>query len=258
MTEPPATRDSVAGPIDATRGAAREVTLVFLGITLASVVISRVGSAPPLSEYVHVAVATLFLWTAVHFAQRDTRGVTWFGLALGGLLVAPDDDAPRRSLAEDVRVALPSMLRELGVALLIAGAIFPPFVLGFSAWHGPTHPFVWTLPSDTASFVLAQILVVSLPEEALFRGYFQTRLSDLFPQTVTLGRVQLPWLSIAVQALLFGLVHLAVDLDVMRLSVLFPGLVFGVLRTWRGGIGAAVFFHALCNVLSDVLVRGWL
>jgi hypothetical protein len=34
--------------------------------------------------------------------------------------------------------------------------------------------------------------------------------------------------------------------------------VFGWLRALRGGIGAAAGFHALCNLLSDVLARSWL
>jgi membrane protease YdiL (CAAX protease family) len=100
--------------------------------------------------------------------------------------------------------------------------------------------------------------VVGLPEEALFRGYVQTRLVDVLPATVTVRRIRIPWLAIVVQAALFGLVHFAVDLDPSRLSVFFPGLLFGVIRSARGGIGAAVFFHAFCNLYSDVLVRGWL
>jgi hypothetical protein len=40
--------------------------------------------------------------------------------------------------------------------------------------------------------------------------------------------------------------------------VFFPALLFGWMREKRGGIGAAVWFHALCNVLSEVLARGYL
>jgi len=99
---------------------------------------------------------------------------------------------------------------------------------------------------------------VALPEEALFRGYLQTRLADVMPTTIRVGRKEFAWHAIVVQAVVFGLVHFAVDLDVTRLSVFFPALLFGVIRSLRSGIGAAVFFHALCNLYSDVLVRGWL
>ena len=43
-----------------------------------------------------------------------------------------------------------------------------------------------------------------------------------------------------------------------RLSLFFPVLLFGILREKRGGIGAAVWFHALSNLLSEVLTRGYL
>lgn len=235
----------------------RQVAITFSAVTLGAVVISRLGAAPPLDEYVHVAVATLFLWTAVRLAQRDPRGVAWFGLALGGLFAAPDT-APNRGLVHDLVAALPSFLREVSVALVLAAVIFPPFAFAFAFWHAPTHAMNWSLPDDVVSFVLAQVLVVGLPEEALFRGYFQTRLTDAFPQTFTLARRQWPWVAIVLQAVLFALLHFVVDLDVTRLSVFFPGLLFGLMRATRGGIGAAVFFHALCNLYSDVLVRGWL
>jgi membrane protease YdiL (CAAX protease family) len=57
---------------------------------------------------------------------------------------------------------------------------------------------------------------------------------------------------------LFGLLHFAVDPNPARLAVAGPALLFGLLRELRGGIGAAIVFHAACNVLSDVLVRSWL
>ena len=60
------------------------------------------------------------------------------------------------------------------------------------------------------------------------------------------------------QAALFALVHLATEPHPAKLAVFFPGLLFGWLRAWRGGIGAAIVFHALSNVLAEILVRGWL
>jgi hypothetical protein len=41
-----------------------------------------------------------------------------------------------------------------------------------------------------------------------------------------------------------------------RAATFFPALVFGVLRARRGGIGAAVWFHFLCNVLAELLFLG--
>ncbi|HJL19019.1 MAG TPA: glutamic-type intramembrane protease, partial [Sandaracinaceae bacterium LLY-WYZ-13_1] len=36
------------------------------------------------------------------------------------------------------------------------------------------------------------------------------------------------------------------------------GLLFGWLRAWRGGIGAAMLLHAMSNVLAEILEEGWL
>lgn len=241
-----------------TRSLARkQIALAFVAITAASVAISRLGAAPPLDEYVHVSVAVLFLWTALHFAEKDARGPAWFGLDLGGWLSPPRGDATR-SLVDDLRRSIPLLLRELVVASALSALIFPPFALAFSFWHAPTRDLALSLPPNLINAALSQVLVVALPEEALFRGYFQTRLAEIFPQSVSLGTKRLPWVAIVMQAALFALLHFAVDLDATRLSVFFPGLLFGAIRSFRGGIGAAVFFHALCNLYSDVLVRGWL
>ena len=43
-----------------------------------------------------------------------------------------------------------------------------------------------------------------------------------------------------------------------RLAVFFPALVFGFMRKTRNGIGAAIWFHAFCNLLSEILTRGYL
>ena len=42
-----------------------------------------------------------------------------------------------------------------------------------------------------------------------------------------------------------------------RLAVFFPALLFGWLRARTGGIGASVVFHALCNLFSATLARGY-
>jgi membrane protease YdiL (CAAX protease family) len=39
--------------------------------------------------------------------------------------------------------------------------------------------------------------------------------------------------------------------------VFFPSLVFGWLRAKTGGIGAAVLFHAACNIFSAYLSAGY-
>ena len=42
-----------------------------------------------------------------------------------------------------------------------------------------------------------------------------------------------------------------------RLAVFFPGLLFGWIRAWRGGMGAAMAVHAASNIWSEILLSGW-
>ena len=172
---------------------------------------------------------------------------------------AEADDGPFGifELARVVRRGFPSAFREIGVALGVAAVIFPPFAVGFYLWHGAAHPFRWNLPPDFASFVAAQLVVVALPEEVFFRGWVQTRLHDAFAPRRVLGAWLHPGVLIA-QSVLFAIVHVFAEPHPARLAVFFPGLVFAWLRGWRGGVGAAIVFHALSNVFSELLVRGWL
>jgi membrane protease YdiL (CAAX protease family) len=266
----------------------REVTLVYLGVCVALFAVTRLRAVPWLAEYVHLLVGGIFLFVALHYAGKQ-GGLARFGVALGGLL-GPDDtdrddpdrddtgrddtgDATRAERAESgepddgpfgvfelgrvVRRGLPSALREIGVALGVAAVIFPPFAVGFYLWHGAAHPFRWNLPPDFASFVAAQLVVVALPEEVFFRGWVQTRLHDAFTPRRIFGAWLHPGVLIA-QSVLFAIVHVFAEPHPARLAVFFPGLVFAWLRGWRGGVGAAIAFHALSNVFSELLVRGWL
>lgn len=257
----------------------REVTLVYLVVAALTFGITRLRGVAGAEEYVHLLVAALFLLVAVKLAQRERGGMERYGIDLAGLLAPPEETEGETEeetsegattppadpgplgiwdLARAVRVALPSALREAGVALGLALIIFPPFVVGFHLWHQPEHPFVLQLPPDLLSFALTQVVVVGLPEEALFRGYFQTRLTDAWPRRRRLFWPEVSIPALLSQAALFAVVHFVVDFSPARLAVFFPGLLFGWLRAWRGGIGAAILLHALSNVFADILVRGWL
>ena len=95
------------------------------------------------------------------------------------------------------------------------------------------------------------------PEEAFFRGTLQTRLQDHWAAERSLFGVRLSVRAWLLSAALFALVHFVSIPDPARLAVFFPALLFGLLRAWRGGIGAAILLHALSNLLSEVLQRSW-
>jgi uncharacterized protein len=241
--------------------AGREVAVAFFAVAAITAIVSWTPFEL-LTAYGHLILAGLFLTVAVRMSERQPDGLIRYGISLGGLLER--SERPRSGiwgaicdLGAALARALPSGLRELAVALAIALIVFPAFALGFYLWHAPAQPFHLEFPAELPSYLLAQLLVVALPEEALFRGYMQGRLSDAFPARMRLfgARLSLPaWL---IQALLFASLHVVTNLHPSRLAVFFPGLLFGLIRELRGGIGAALVFHALCNLFADVLARSW-
>jgi membrane protease YdiL (CAAX protease family) len=209
---------------------------------------------------VHLAVAAVFLLTSIRLTRDDPAH---HGVALGGLLEpATDDRSPGPlglfDLGRAIARALPSAAIELGVAIGVGAVVFPLYAMGFYWWNEPATGFSLAFPPNISSFVLAQLIVIALPEEAFFRGYLQTALSDLTAKRQRVLGVELalgPWV---VQAALFGAVHFMVEPHPARLAVFFPALLFGWTRAWRGGIGAAIALHAMSNLYSEILARSWL
>lgn len=242
-----------------------EVLLVFSGVAaLAGLMMWLPGVVPGLEGYSTLIVGGGFLLPAVWLARRSEGGMRAYGIDLAGLLTPPDPDDERPAgplglfdLGRAIVAALPSAARETLVGLGTAAVIFPPFIAGYYFWFSPSRPFSFIWPDGHWEFALTQLLVVALPEEAFFRGYVQTRLSDRWPPRRWLG-VDLDPRVLLLQAALFALVHFVAIPDPSKFAVFFPALVFGVLRATRGGIGAAMLFHALCNLLEDGLRRGWL
>ncbi len=266
-TKPRVALDGEKTPAASARwGPLAEVTIVFLVITFATALMTRLPPyLPGLEGYVHLLVGGLFLLVSLKLAQRERGGMRRYGIELAGILTPPsaDDERPAGplgiyDLARAIRDAAWPALRESGVALAVALVIFPPFVYGFSLWHAPTHPFVWNPPEDLTSSALTQLLVVALPEEALFRGYMQTRLSDRWRSRTKILGVELSVPAWLLSAAFFAILHFASIAHPARLAVFFPALLFGWLRAWRGGIGAAMLLHACSNVLAELLERGWL
>ncbi|BEH71709.1 CAAX amino terminal protease family protein [Edwardsiella tarda ATCC 23685] len=93
-------------------------------------------------------------------------------------------------------------------------------------------------PHWLLTFSLLNLLFVSLPEEALFRGYLQQRLSAWFG----------PWVALLLAALLFGLLHLAGG-PLLVLFATLAGGIYGLAWQWSGRLWVAVLFHFALNML---------
>lgn len=99
--------------------------------------------------------------------------------------------------------------------------------------------------------IIAQCLMVALPEELFYRGYMQTRLDSVFPVRTFWG-IPMSWGNVLVSAL-FALTHFLIGFDPSRLSVFFPSLVFGALKHRTQSLLAPILFHAMANILVKML-----
>jgi len=199
-------------------------------------------------RYAATAVGILFLAAAWWLVLRhDEITVRAYGLSLGGLL-EPTRLEPARLLREATRAA--------GWALLLALIAFPPFWFGYRWWWHPHHAFALRWSASIFDEIAGQLVVIALPEEAFFRGYLQTSLDRTWPpRWRILGANLGP--GLLVSAAIFAIGHVLTIRHPARLAVFFPALVFGWLRARTGGIGAGVLFHAMCNLFSATLGRGY-
>lgn len=232
------------------------------GVSLvATVVLYRLRGVSIIGDNLHALVGTVFLLLPILLLQHRGEDFGRYGIALGGLL----GGAPRRpgiiGLLSDL-VTLTwkhrgRILSDVGFAIAIGCIVFPPFLLAFKFWWRPTHAFSFVAPPGFWSIAFAQLVVVGLPEEFFYRGYVLTRLGDAFPKRWRVLGAEVSPLALLATSALFALGHFLVDFDPSRLAVFFPSFLFGWIRLRRGTIGASAVFHAMCNVVADILMIGY-
>jgi membrane protease YdiL (CAAX protease family) len=200
-------------------------------------------------KYVATVVGFVFLgatWALVW--RRDDATVEARGLALGGLVLPGKIDYSR--LARD-------SARALGWAVLFGAIFFIPFYFGWRHfWHAKGHFRFVFVPNETINEVFGQLVIIALPEEAFYRGYLQSRLDEAFPKRLRIFGADIgPALFLT--SAIFAAGHYATIHEPARLAVFFPSLAFGFLRLRTKGIGAGLAFHAMCNLLSETLGKGF-
>jgi membrane protease YdiL (CAAX protease family) len=222
--------------------------LPTLGVAAAVTALATLFSYVLPPNWAATGVGLTFLLATYFLVVRldDPEIIREYGLSLGGLLEPAPITWPR--LGRDATQAVL-------FALIAAAVIYPFYWYGFRWWWGvdafkaaPLLPVLWR------SF--EEVLAIALPEEAFYRGYLQTALDKSLPQRVSvLGARVGPALPLT--SAIFALGHLLTDVNPARLAVFFPSLVFGFLRARTGGIGAALLFHAMCNVFSWYLSKSY-
>jgi membrane protease YdiL (CAAX protease family) len=127
---------------------------------------------------------------------------------------------------------------------------------GLASLHAPRLAVVESSPplpgTLSAEWCVVQWLVVGLPEELFFRGFLLTKLEQRFPprRRILGGGVGL---ALVLSAIAFALIHLPKEADPRALATLFPGLLFGWMRSATGSILASTVTHGFCNILARAL-----
>ncbi len=235
-----------------------------LGVAAAVTAIVTVCSTFVPEKYVATVVGFVFLGATWLLVWRgDDVQVAAGGLTLGGLVL------PGKL---DLKLLLGSGGRAFAWALLCATIFFVPFFFGWRHFWHPRGTFALRLvPTDALNEIFGQLVIIALPEEAFYRGYLQSRLDAALPgfgwktdaatgmRTPSRLRVFGASLgpAVLVTSLVFALGHFATIREPARLAVFFPSLVFGWLRQRTRGIGAGLAFHAMCNLFSETLGRGF-
>lgn len=136
--------------------------------------------------------------------------------------------------------------------------VMPLFFVGNHFWQGWVFkqsyqlrmiPNLWLL-------LLDQMFLVAIPEEFFFRGWFQTRLDQIFPaRWKILGTVLGPgWL---LTAAIFAVAHMVVHYQWWHFSIIFSALLFGWLREKTGSITAPALFHCFGNVVMQWIAMSY-
>lgn len=111
------------------------------------------------------------------------------------------------------------------------------------------HAAYPTAQTFSATWLLAQTILVALPEEFFFRGFLNEAFENVFPPQRRLFGASFG-LSVVIVSLIFAFSHSLIHLAWWHGLIFFPALVFAWLRQKTGTIWASVLFHMACNCFS--------
>lgn len=239
-------------PDTATSRARRHLLVAYAVVNALVFALSRPAAV---RRDLHGLIGVVFLVAALRGVAADDDDTDRHGIRLDGLI--PGRQGDPRSLPRSLVEAVPSALRELGVAALVAAVVLPVYALAWPLFNHPIGPRHLPFSRDPLATLLGEVVAVALTEELFFRGYLQTRVADALglPEFTRTRRppVADALRVLAITSALFALTHVIAEPGLGRAAVFFPSLLFGALRITRGGVGAAVALHAIFNVFERYL-----
>lgn len=206
-----------------------ELTFLTAGLLILTRILFLFRSIAIVDKMIPLAVAVLFLYAPIIAMWKRGRRIDFLD----------------RGFSEYVR--------SISVFLLAALIIFPLFLLGAHFWISWVYGLKVFHCVGVRGFwnVLAfHLILVALPEEFYFRGYFQSAMDRIWPRRWSILGVRLGWGWI-ITAAVFAVAHTIVSYKWWHFSIFFPALVFGYLRERTGTITAPILFHAASNIIMN-------
>jgi len=220
--------------------------------------VKRASSASRKSLAIELAIVTVACLIVIHLLYL-ARGVPFIASHLSYFVAYILIGVPilvlwlRKRPLDFFSFGLRDFLRSLKVFAVASIIIFPPFFLLAHLWQ----EFVWGVSfkqiagyPDFLSLLVVQVLVVALPEEFYFRGYFQSTMDRIFVKRWRIFGVRLGW-GWLLTAIIFAFAHTVITYKWWHFSIFFPALVFGYLRERTGDVIAPTLFHAASNLLMN-------
>lgn len=226
----PGVRVSMVEPLT-TRAVFKELFWLWLGTLLLIRLVVELHAGFGAPDWILAAVPLLFIYVPVAWCRY--RGLDSWSYHLS--IPSFKDGA-----------AWAAVLRTNLWLILIIG---PGFLLGYHLYQtvifglGPGE--AW--PKDVPTLVAYQLFFVAIPEEFFYRGYFQTRLGEVFERKYIIFGVPMG-LGSVYASLFFAFGHTLVLFQWWHFATFFPGMVFAWLREKTGGVMAGAVFHAICNI----------
>ncbi|MHA1863998.1 MAG: lysostaphin resistance A-like protein [Candidatus Thorarchaeota archaeon] len=147
------------------------------------------------------------------------------------------------------------------LVLLSTIGLFAAVVVVVVSEHLSATPEKMNPPSETGGrikFFIVIVILASIAEEVLFRGFLQSILDNALLLALNLG-----WFSITggaiVSAIVFGMIHAAPakqmgsSIPVLVLSATILGLIAGIFLTVSGSLLLPIIIHMEFNLVGFVL-----
>lgn len=217
------------------RSLAIELAVVTVALLMASRTLFLLRDVQAVGQLVSAIVAIFFLYVPIIVLWKRKRSVDFLDCGVR------------------------AYFRSVVVFLVAAAIVFPLFVLaahGFEVIVLGSPGFHVAGYSRFFGMLATQLLIVALPEEFYFRGYFQSTTNQIFMKRWCILGVNLGW-GWVITAAVFAVSHTIITYRWWHFAIFFPALLFGYLRERTGTITAPVLFHASSNFVMDWIARSY-